>query len=51
MNKKTKNTTDCSTPYRGFGLNKIDAPVKQANEPKSSVIKSKEDLRIRGDKA
>ena len=51
MNNKNKNTTDNATPYRGFSLNKVDAPVKQKNEPMASVIKSKNDLRVRGDKA
>ena len=51
MNKKTKNTTDNSTPYRSLGLNKIDAPVKPVGEPKARVIKANEDLRIRGGKA
>ena len=51
MNKKTKNTTDNSTPYRTFGLGKIDAPVKPENVPKARVIKSSEDLRVKGGKA
>ena len=51
MNKKSKNTTDNSTPYRYLGLNKIEAPVKQENEPKGRSIKGAGDLRVRGGKA
>ena len=51
MNKKSKNTTDNSTPYRNLGMGKINAPNKPQNEPKSGVIKSDRDLRCRGTKA
>lgn len=51
MNNKTKNTTDRSTPYRSLGLDKIEAPVKPVKTPKARVIKSSEDLRVRGGKA
>lgn len=51
MNKKTNNFTDTSAPYRNLGLSKITAPVKPANEPKSRVIKTDGDLRVKGGKA
>ncbi len=51
MNKKNKNTTDHSAPYRSLGLDKIEAPVKPKSVPKSRVIKSSDDLRTRGGKA
>lgn len=50
MNKKSTNTTDKSTPYRNLGINKITAPTKLENEPRSRVIKSDKDLRVRGGK-
>ena len=50
MNKKNK-ATDYSTPYRTLGLNKVTAPKKAQDEPKSNILKSKNDLRMRGNKA
>ena len=50
MNKKSKSTTDKSTPYRTLSLNKVTAPVKLQNEPKCSVIKASGDLRAKGAK-
>lgn len=50
MNKKNK-ATDYSTPYRTLGLNKVTAPKKAQDEPKSKILKSKSDLRMRGNKA
>ena len=51
MNKKLKNTTDLSTPYRTLGMGKVTAPAKPENEPKARVIKGEYDLRVRGGKA
>ena len=51
MNKKAKNTTDNSAPYRNLGFNKVTAPTKPENEPKARVIKTDGDLRVRGGKA
>ena len=51
MNKKAKNTTDNSAPYRNLGMGKITAPVKPQDEPKCRVIKTDGDLRIKGGKA
>lgn len=50
MNKKN-NSTDHSTPYRTLGMEKITAPKKSAAEPKSRVISTGKDMRVRGDKA
>ena len=50
MNKKSKNTTDASSPYRTMSLEKIVAPIKANNSPKSHVIKATTDLRTRGGK-
>ena len=50
MNKKSNNTVDKSSPYRSLGINKITAPVKAQNEPKSITIKTDGDLRVRGGK-
>jgi hypothetical protein len=47
MNKKSR-TTDNSTPYRTLGMTKITAPVKPVGEPKNRIIKSNNDLRIKG---
>ena len=43
--KKTSTTIDKSAPYRTVGIGKIDAPVKDKDQPKSAVIKSNKDLR------
>lgn len=48
MNNKTK-ANDKSTPYRSFGLHRIDAPNKQKNEPAATKITGKTDLRARKD--
>ena len=50
MNKKSKNTTDTVNPYRTMSLQKITAPSKVTNEPKSRVMKSSCDLRSKGGK-
>lgn len=50
MNRKCKTPIDKSTPYRTFGLNKITAPVKAQDEPKSRIIKTDGDLRVKGGK-
>ena len=50
MNKKLKSTTDASSPYRTMSLDKITAPIKDKNSPKSNIIKSNTDLRTRGGK-
>lgn len=50
MNTKSKNTTDKSAPYRNLGMGMITAPVKSQNEPKSRVIKTDGDLRVKGGK-
>ena len=50
MNKKRKNTIDHSAPYRNLGLDKVTAPVKPQHEPKSRVIKTDGDLRVKGGK-
>lgn len=50
MNNKNKNT-DKSGAYRTLGLNKVTAPTKPENEPKCRVIKTENDLRVRGGKA
>lgn len=50
MNKNSKNTKDASNPYRSFSFDKITAPTKAQNEPKSRVIKANYDLRTKGGK-
>ena len=50
MNKKNK-ATDNSTPYRTLGMNKVTAPKRVQDDPKSKVLKSDTDLRMRGKKA
>ena len=50
MNKNAKTNTDNSTPYRNLGLNKVTAPNNAQNEPKSRVIKTDGDLRVKGGK-
>ena len=50
MNKKSKITTDASFPYRTMSLDKIVAPIKVKNAPKSHIIKSSTDLRTKGGK-
>ena len=50
MNKKSKHLIDKSVPYRTLGLNKITAPVKAQNEPKSRTIQTDGDLRVKGGK-
>ena len=50
MNKKNK-ATDRSAPYRTLGMSKVSAPNKAQNEPKAGVIKTNNDLRMRGNKA
>lgn len=50
MNKKSKTHIDKSAPYRTLGLNKITSPVKAENEPKSRIIKTEGDLRVKGGK-
>ena len=47
MNKKTSVTIDKSAPYRTLGINKVTAPVKPENDPKSRVIKTEGDLRVK----
>ena len=51
MNKKSTNTIDKSAPYRTLGMGKVTAPVKPQGEPKCRVIKTDNDLRVRGGKA
>ena len=51
MNKKTKNVTDKTAPYRTLSFNKITAPNKTVGDPVSRVIKSDNDLRVRGGKS
>ncbi len=43
------NNTQCdkSMPYRTLSMNVIKAPTKPKNEPKSTVIKYKQDLRVK----
>lgn len=48
--KKIKEVTDKSAPYRTVGATMIKAPAKQTNEPKGSMIKSYDDLRVKGRK-
>lgn len=50
MNKKSNTVIDKSAPYRNLGMGKVNAPVKQTNEPKCRVIKGEGDLRCKGDK-
>lgn len=50
MNKKSQNKTDATLPYRTMSLDKIVAPIKVKNAPKSIVIKSSTDLRTKGGK-
>lgn len=50
MNKKTNHTIDKSAPYRNLGIGKIAAPSTPENEPKSRVIKTEGDLRVKGSK-
>lgn len=50
MNKKSKNTTDATFPYRTMSLEKVVAPIKVKNAPKGHVTKASTDLRIRGGK-
>ncbi len=50
MNKKSKNTTDASFPYRTMSFEKIVAPIKMKVVPKGKIIKSNTDLRTRGGK-
>ena len=42
-----KKTTEQKNPYRNLSFDKIAAPQKAANQPKSSVRKSEGDLRIK----
>ena len=51
MNKKANTNADKSTPYRNLGIGKVTAPVKQASEPVSRVIKGNGDLRCKAGKA
>ena len=51
MNKKSTHTIDKSIPYRNLGMGKITAPNKPESEPKSRVIRTNGDLRVRGGKA
>ncbi len=43
------NNTQCdkSMPYRTLSMNVIKAPTKLTNEPKSKIVKHKEDLRVK----
>ena len=43
--KKTNAGNDKSAPYRSFDYGKIDAPTKAKNQPRSTVISGKKDLR------
>ena len=51
MNKKNKNLTDKTAPYRSLSYNKITAPNKLVGDPSSRVIKSDNDLRVKGGKS
>ncbi len=42
-----RKTTEQKNPYRNLSFDKIDAPEKTKNQPKSGVRKSEGDLRIK----
>ena len=48
--KKNDKTKDLGAPYRNFSISMVKAPVKSESEPKSSIIKSTDDLRCNGGK-
>lgn len=50
MNKKSKSTTDFSTPYRTLSFTKVAAPVKSQSSVKCRVITSGNDLRSKAGK-